>query len=50
MLVKDNEIIDKIQYVQDIKQLMGIEGIASRVYFDRLGEVITNNEFDFSIP
>lgn len=43
-----NEIIDKIQYVQDIKQLMGIEGIASRVYFDRLGEVITNNEFDFN--
>lgn len=42
------EIINKIPHVENTKQLMGIEGTVSRLYFEKLNEMISNKEFEFN--
>lgn len=46
--IEVKNIIDRITCVSNIKELMGIEGIISKIYFSKLGSVITNKEFEFN--
>ena len=42
------DILLKIPFVKDIHELMGLEGIASKRYFDKFPLVISNSKFEFN--